>query len=53
MGVAVRMAVLEHWPATCQTRDIMLTDRRPIMHQRPRHRLRDFDGPGDVQSPRA
>src|ERR1700759_5058049 len=39
-----------HWPATCPTRDIMLTDRRPILLANARviDPSRDFDGPGDV-----
>ena len=31
MGVAVRMAVLEALPRICRTRDVMLSDRRPIL----------------------
>src|ERR1700759_1145601 len=39
------------WPATCRTREIMLTDRRPILLANARliDPSRDLDGPGDVQ----
>src|SRR6201995_89672 len=38
------------WPATCRTREIMLTDRRPILLANARliDPSRDFDGVGDV-----
>src|ERR1700742_3916545 len=38
------------WPATCRMRDIMLTDRRPILLANARliDPSRDFDGIGDV-----
>src|SRR6201995_969402 len=38
------------WPATCRTRDTMLTDRRPILLANARliDPSRDFDGIGDV-----